>query len=465
MTSFLRDDKACRSNQEIIIGLLSLGCARTLVDSEIVLGCLKKEGYKVSTKIGESNFAIVNTCGFIEDAKKESIETILELIELKKSQKLLGVVVLGCLPQRYGDELQKELPELDGVVGTNQYELLPRLVRDILEKHEKVFDYKATPRYLPGENTPRFGLTPPHYAYIKVSEGCTHACSYCVIPKMKGPHRSRSLQAILREVRQRAKTNRLSEINLVGQDTASYGLDLEKKLMLPLLLTELAKLRLSHWIRTLYLHPGHVSDELIEVMAKNPAICKYVDLPIEHSHEGVLQRMNRGITRHQIEKLIGKLRQSIPGVAIRTSIIVGFPGESKEEFEDLRTFLKEIRFDKLGAFRFSNEEGSRAFAMPGQIAEEVKNERLDEIMRLQQVISQEINETYVGKTLAVLIDSADDEENNTYYGRTQGDAPEVDGQVIVHSGLSLKAGDFVNVRIEDAMEYDLEGSYESFISL
>lgn len=440
------------------IGLVSLGCARTLVDSEAALGGLKKEGYEIVRDVRRADIAIVNTCGFIEEAKRESIDTILELCELKKKGRLSAVVVLGCLAQRFGPEIRDEISEVDAIVGTNNYGDLAAVLEPLRNK-KKVFEVKAKPHYLVDENTPRYSLTPEHFAYVKISEGCINACSYCVIPKMKGPHRSRTVESVVSEIRQLSRERRLSEVNLIGQDTAAFGFDRDRTFQLPRLLSEVAQLGVP-WVRLLYAHPGHVSEEMINVMADSPSICKYVDFPIEHSHDAMLKRMNRGVTRAKMEWGMETLRKKMPGAAIRTTIIVGFPGETEEEFSDLMAFLKEARFERLGAFMFSQEEGSRAFNMPDQIPQEVKEERFRLVMEQQKEISQELNEAHLGKTVRVLVDKKNPKETGIFYGRTEGDAPEVDQEVEIHSRAALFPGNFVEVKITDALEYDLIASYE-----
>jgi ribosomal protein S12 methylthiotransferase len=439
------------------IALVSLGCSRTLVDSEVALGGLIQEGYSVVANVEEADIAIVNTCGFIEEAKAESIETILRLCQLKEQGKLGAVVVLGCLAQRYGPELQKGIKEADAIIGTNNYGDLAKVLKG-LKKKKKVYRVEPKPYYLLDENTPRYSLTPDYFAYVKISEGCINACSYCVIPKMKGAHRSRPLESILNEIQLLAGQKKLSEINLVGQDTAAYGFDQERTFKLPQLLDEIAKLNLVPWLRLLYAHPGHVSEELIDMIAKHRSLCKYVDFPIEHSHDAMLKRMNRGVTREKMEWGIRALRKKIPGVSIRTTLIVGFPGETEEEFQDLLSFLEEYRFDRVGAFKFSAEEGARAYTMETQISDELKQDRYDAVMALQQKISREINESWIGQNVTVLIEEKDPDDHGVYHGRTERDAPEVDGQVIVHSEKILEPGQFVLTEITDALEYDLVGN-------
>ncbi len=442
------------------VGLVSLGCARTLVDSEVALGGLKKEGYEIVSDVRQADVAVVNTCGFIEEAKLESIETILDLCRMKKRGELQAVVVLGCLAQRYGPELEEELKEVDGIIGTNNYGDLAQVLKPLKDKH-RVYEVKAKPYYLLDENTPRYSLTPSHYAYVKISEGCINACSYCVIPKMKGPHRSRTIESILNEIKNLARERKLSEINLIGQDTAAFGYDQDREFKLPRLLSEIAALRLVPWVRLLYAHPGHVTEELISAMAEHPAICKYVDFPIEHSHDDMLKRMNRGVTRAKMEWGIETLRKRMPGVSIRTTVIVGFPGETEEEFRDLMDFLKETRFERLGAFIFSPEEGARAYAMADQVPQHIKTERFNAVMAQQQEISRELNDSLSGKTLKVLVDEKDPNEEGLFYGRTEADAPEVDNQVSFHSSAALLPGDFVDVRVTDALEYDLVGAHSA----
>lgn len=439
------------------VGLVSLGCARTLVDSEVALGGLKQEGFEIVADVRKADVAIVNTCGFIEEAKVESVETILSLCELKKKGKLSAVVVLGCLAQRFGPELQKELEEVDGIVGTNNYGDLAKVLLPLKNK-KKVYQVEPKPYYILDEKTPRFTLTPAYTAYVKISEGCINACSYCMIPKMKGPHRSRPVESIVEEVRRLAGERKLSEINLIGQDTAAFGFDRDRTFQLPRLLDAVADLDLVPWIRLLYAHPGHVTEEMIDAIARHPSICKYVDFPIEHSHDAMLKRMNRGVDRAKMVWGIETLRKKMPGVAIRTTIIVGFPGETEEEFRDLMDFLKTYRFERLGVFKFSREEGARAYDMPDQIAPELSQERHDAVMAQQQEISSQIHDALLGKTMRVLIEEKDPAQKGLYHGRTEMDAPEVDGQIAVTSVKSLKPGDFVNARITGSLEYDLVGA-------
>lgn len=437
------------------VGLVSLGCARTLVDSEVALGGLKKEGYRIVRDVQDADIAIVNTCGFIEEAKTESIEAILRLCEMKKKGQLSAVVVLGCLAQRHGAELRKEIAEADAIVGTDNYADLARVLEPLRKMKKQVYEVKDKPRYLLDENTPRHRLTPEHFAYVKISEGCINACSYCVIPRMKGAHRSRTIESVLAEIERAASERPLAEVNLIGQDTAAFGYDRSRTFELPALLRAIGKQNRVPWARLLYAHPGHVTQDLIDAMADSPTICRYVDFPIEHSHDAMLVRMNRGVTRAKMAWGLEALRKKMPGVSIRTTVIVGFPGETDEEFADLMEFLRQSRFERLGAFMYSEEEGARSVAIEGKIEPHVKLERFNAVMEQQQRISQEVNDALVGKTLRVLIDEKDAKEKDLYYARTEGDAPDVDGQVILRSAVPLKTGHFVDARILDALEYDL----------
>ena len=440
------------------VNLVSLGCARTLVDSEVALGDLAQKGYSIVRDLGAADVAIVNTCGFIEEAKAESIETILRLCDMKKRGRLKAVVVLGCLAQRHGEELRKELSEVDAIVGTNNFGDLAAVLEPLKAK-QKIYKVEPKPYYLLDENTPRYQLTPGHYAYVKISEGCLNACSYCAIPKMKGVHRSRSVESIVAEIRSIASSRKISEINLIGQDTAAFGYDVDKKFGLPALLRAVQRENAVPWVRLLYAHPGHVTEEMIDAIAESPSICKYIDFPVEHSHDDMLKRMNRGVDRARMLWGIDTIRKKIPSASIRTTVIVGFPGETDEEFEDLMQFLKDVRFERLGTFQFSREEGTRAYNMEDQIPKKVSQERYDAVMAQQREISEELNRAAVGKPARVLIDEKSPDEEGVFFGRTEADAPDVDGQVIVRSAKKLAAGDFIDVMIEDALEYDLMATY------
>ena len=407
------------------VGIVSLGCPRNLVDSESILGRLRFKGHPI-VDIEKADVAIVNTCGFIEDSKEESIDVILDLVELKKAGRLKKIIVYGCLAQRYKDTLQKELPEVDAFVGR------------VSLNHE----------------LKRFPLTPRHYAYLKICEGCINNCSFCVIPSIKGRFTSLDAAAIIKKVLDYDK-NKISELNIIGQDITGYGLDLCGSPKLEELLGKIIKsARHIGWVRLLYLYPSRITEELLYLIKDSPRICKYIDLPVQHINNRILKLMHRNMKKSDILKLIEKIRKIIPQVALRTSVIVGFPSETDKEFRELLNFIKEASFERLGAFIYSREEGTAAFDFNGQIAQKVKKERFSAVMSLQQDISRKVNERFMNRIMDVLID---EKKSGSFLGRTQYDAAEVDGLVYVRSRRQLKPGDFVKVRITDTLEYDLVG--------
>jgi len=411
------------------VAMLSLGCSKNLVDSEGILADFVKKGYKVIDEAVKADVAIVNTCAFIEDAKRESINTILDLIELKKQGRIKKIIVAGCLPERYKKVLRKEMAEIDIFSGVRKFS-------------------KSDP-------DDRLLITPSHYAYIKISEGCDNRCSYCVISKIRGPYKSRGMQAILKEINDiRERSNgKLKEINLISQDLTYYGMDLYGKLSLASLLRRINKD--IKWVRLLYAHPAHFNDELIDIIKNSAHICKYVDLPVQHISDKLLKSMGRKITKKQILDLITKLRKNIPDIAIRSSLIVGLPGETEKEFKELLGFIKDIKFERLGIFTYSREEDTPAYSFKGQVSDKEKRLRLDEAMKLQQDVAKNVNARFFGKTLEVLIEEK--QEDGVYLGRTYADAPEVDGQVYVKTTKTIKPGNFVDVMITDTLEYDLVG--------
>jgi ribosomal protein S12 methylthiotransferase len=442
-------------DQKIKIGIISLGCPRNLVDSEVLLGVLKGSGFEI-TDMKDADIGIVNSCAFIDEAKRESIDMILELIDLKRKAKLSSVVVAGCLPQRYGKTLLKELPEVDAFVGCDQIEEIGDVVKR-LDRGDRFCKINSQPSFIYNHTHPRIHITPPHYIYVKISEGCINNCSFCVVPLIKGNYRSRPIESILKEVADISKRQKLSEINLIGQDTTNYGKDLYGAPAIKDLLKKLCSFRdYRRWIRLLYTYPSHIDMELIDIIAKEGSICKYMDLPIQHINDKILKKMNRKMGRRDIINLIDKIRKHIPGIVLRSSVIVGFPGESECDFEELIEFIREVRFERLGVFTYSREEGAPAYNYRNQIDEELKLKRFNTLMSVQKEIAESINKSYLGKTIEVLIDEKDETSKGTYIGRTQGDAPEVDGEVFV-KGEGLKAGDFVNVKITDTLEYDLVG--------
>lgn len=412
------------------VGVINLGCARNLVDSQEILGRLKKTGNRI-VDIEHADVAIVNTCSFVADAKKESIDTILELLELKKQGKLKKVIVAGCLAQRYGKELAAEMKGIDAIVGT--------------------------PSFLKNEVADQVSLTPKHFAYVKICESCYNRCSFCAIPGIKGKFSSKTIESVLEEIKRLDKAG-VKEVNIIGQDITAYGMDLYREKSLARLLKEIVKVAENiQWIRLLYAFPAHVTDELIEVMATEPKICKYIDMPLQHISDNLLLSMNRGITTAQTKALINKMRKRMPTASLRTTFIVGMPGETEENFQELREYMLETRFEKMGVFVYSREEKTAAYDMPGQVAETVKKKRMNTLMKEQQSISHDVQQGFVGRTLKVLIDEKEEGSNDIYIGRSEYDAPDVDGSVYVNSKRVLKPGDFVNVKITDALEYDLVG--------
>jgi len=440
------------------IGIKSLGCPKNFVDTEVICGILRENGYQISGKIDNSDIVIINTCSFIRDAVEESIEEILNLVKLKKEGKIKHIIVTGCLPQRYKDDnLSQELPEVDAFLGTGDLLEIDKVTKNILQG-EQIYKVSPKPNFLYNHNTPRTILTPQHYAYIKISEGCQNNCSYCLIPKLRGNHRSRKMEDIIEEVKRLSENQNLVEIILIGQDTTLYGIDLYGEYKLAELLKKLSLLKLKNlkWIRLLYTHPVHYNDELIEVVASYPKICSYLDLPLQHISDKILGRMNRPIEKSKVISLINKLRDRIPNLTLRTTFIVGFPGETDKDFEELLSFVKEFRFERLGAFIFSREEGTPAYDFPRQIPMRIKKERLKELMLTQQSISKEINSSYIGKEVKVLVDEIQSGEPKIAIGRTKGDAPEIDGKVVIR-GDKIQVGKFIKVKVTEASEYDLVG--------
>jgi ribosomal protein S12 methylthiotransferase len=440
------------------VSLISLGCPRTLVDSELYLGRLKQAGFRVVESAEGSQTVIINTCAFVQDAIKESIDTILQAVELKRQGKIKAVVVAGCLVQRFKDELIKELPDVDGFVGVDGFGDIETVVQRAL--HGKQPRRIRRRPVVPHRDiiVARESLTPSHYAYLKISEGCLKGCSFCIIPKIKGPLSSRPLEAVVAEARQIVEERGVQELIVVGQDTSDYGVDLYGSPRIASLLAALAKIEGLRWIRLLYCHPRGISTDLIETIRDEPRICKYLDMAIEHADDEVLARMNRKMTQAQLRERIQRLREAMPTIALRTSVIVGFPGETEGAFTRLLAFLQEARFERLGAFKYSNEEGSAAFRLPDHVPDVVKQERFDRLMQLQQEIAASVNAQALGSVREVLIDEANTQEPLQFVGRTSADCPEVDGVVYVRSGQPLTPGTFVPVRITDSYEYDLVGT-------
>lgn len=435
-----------------VIGFISLGCAKNQVDCERMMYRVQEAGYTVSGEIVGCDVVVINTCGFIDSAKSEAIDHILMAGALKAEGKIGKILVTGCLSQRYQDEIIKEMPEVDGVLGTGSYTEIVPAIEALLEGNTvSQFDSIDAPE----EETWRILTTPEHYAYIKIAEGCDNRCSYCVIPSLRGKYRSRQMDDVLYEARMLAGTG-VKELIVVAQDTSRYGTDLpEHKRLLPELLRELAKIEGIHWIRVHYVYPDEIDDEFIRVMAEEPKIVKYLDIPIQHCNDHILELMNRRGNGAFLRQLFKKLRAEIPGLVIRTSLITGLPGEGEEEFQELLDFLKEVRLERAGAFPFSPEEGTKAAQME-HVDADVAMERAQQVELLQSGIMDDYNASMVGKTLEVLVDGYD-EEYEQFFGRTFADSPEIDGRVWIASQEPLHEGDFVMVQIDGTQDGDLIG--------
>ena len=435
-------------------GFVSLGCVKNLVDTEVMLGLLQDGGVELIDDPAEADILVVNTCGFIDAAKEESLQTILQMAEFKKTGRCRGLIVAGCLGQRYQQELLDEMPEVDVILGTAAWGRIQEAVAAALEGRRALFIDSLTTLY--DEKTPRISTMPSYSAYVKVAEGCSNCCTYCVIPSVRGAFRSRPIESVVEEVRHLAQKG-VREINLVAQDTTSYGKDLYGQPNLVALLKELAVIDGVEWIRLLYCYPRYFTDELIAYMASEPKICRYVDLPLQHIHDGVLQAMNRRDRQADIDLLLQKIRQAMPDVVLRTSFIVGFPGETEEQFAFLEQWLETARFDHVGVFTYSQEEGTAAGAMAEQVPEEVKQERYHRLMALQSKISEEINRSLEGRELEVIVTGLDETHPEVILARSYREAPDVDGQIYVEtSGQDgLKVGDSLKVRIAQGFSYDL----------
>lgn len=429
--------------------LISLGCDKNLVDSEVMLGLLNKAGHQITNDETEADVVVVNTCAFIKDAKEESINTIIEMGELKKTGKLKKLIVAGCLSQRYKDEIMTELPEIDVIIGATNFD---KIVEAIGTDEKAIVDDID---YTPVSVRERIVTTTASMAYLKIAEGCNKMCTYCIIPHIRGRYRSVLMDSLLDSARRLADDG-IKELVLVAQETTLYGIDLYGEKRLPELLTKLSDIDGIEWIRLLYCYPEEITDDLIETMAANPKICHYIDIPIQHSENAILKRMGRRTSREDIVELVGRLRSAMPDIAIRTTLISGFPGETQEQHNGLVDFVDQCEFDRLGVFTYSPEEGTPAASYPDQVDEAVAEKWRDEIMELQQEISYEKNQEFVGTVLKVLIEGylADDD---VYVGRTYRDAPGVDGIVFVSAPYELMSGTYVDVRITEGNEYDLTG--------
>ncbi len=443
------------------VGMVSLGCPKNLVDSEVMLGILARQGYELTPHAGEADIILVNTCAFIEPAKQESIDTILEMAEYKKSGSARKLVVAGCLVERYRQEILKEIPEVDFVIGTNELEKVLEACGS--EGLERQTEGKAEP-YLYHEFTPRVLATPNYSAYLKIAEGCDHPCSFCVIPQMRGRFRSRRFASVLREAENLARQG-VREVTIVGQDTTSYGEDLGLREGLAALLRELGQIPELVWVRFLYCYPNRVTDALIAAVAESPKVAKYFDIPLQHASGQVLKLMRRGSSGAHFLRLLEKIRRAVPDVTLRTSFIVGFPGETEDDFKALLDFVAAAEFDHLGVFLYSNEESSRSFALPGQVAAPVARRRQKQLMALQRKISRRRLRAKIGQSLPVLVEGRSDETDLLYQGRFESQAPGIDGHVLINEfdGPEPRAGEFRWATITDSGDYDLIARLEATV--
>lgn len=430
---------------------ISLGCDKNLVDSEVMLGLINQKGYVMTNDETEADIIVVNTCCFINDAKEESITTILEMAELKKTANLKALIVTGCLAQRYKKEIQDEIPEVDGIIGTSSYENIVKVIEEALEGKTNVCltDINISPEI----ESKRVLTTGGYYSYLKIAEGCDKCCTYCIIPKLRGKFRSIPMERLINEARSLAEQG-VKELMLVAQETTLYGVDLYGEKSLPKLLKELCKIEGIEWIRILYCYPEEITDELIQVMKEEEKICNYLDMPIQHASDHVLKRMARRTNRQELIDIVTKLRREIPDIALRTTLITGFPGETQQDHESLLDFVDQMEFDRLGVFTYSPEEDTPAASMADQIEEEVKLQRKDELMQLQQEIAFDHAADMVGRKLRVMIEGRIPEDN-VYIGRTYMDAPNIDGYIFVEASGELMSGDFVTVEVTGAKDYDL----------
>lgn len=436
------------------LALISLGCSKNLVDSEHLLGILvQRRGFQLIENVEEADIVIVNTCGFIGDAKEESINTILEVGRLKETGSLKKLIVAGCLAQRYAKELLEEMPELDALIGTGDIDKIEEIIDEVFKDNRLIRSESLD--FLANAETERILTTFPHTAYLKIAEGCNRRCTYCIIPQLRGNLRSRTIEDIVKEAHKLSKKG-IRELNLLAQETTEYGIDLYGKKSLSDLLKELVKVEGIEWIRTYYMFPNSITDELIEVMKNEEKICKYFDVPIQHISDNILQNMSRAKSGENIKTLLNKIRKEIPEAVIRTSVIVGFPGEREEDYEELKAFINEFKFDYVGVFKYSREEDTIAHDLPYQVDEDIKQARWAELVNMQSEIAENKNKTYLGQEIEVLIDGISSESEFMLEGRTRGQALEIDGKVLTNDGTA-KQGEIVKVKIEQNFEYDFVG--------
>jgi ribosomal protein S12 methylthiotransferase len=446
------------------IGFISLGCPKNLVDSEVMMGQLKKHGYELTTTRENADVIVVNTCGFIQSAKEESINTILEMAELKDTANLKRLVVAGCLVERYRQDLLNQLPEVDAVLGTSEIEKIVAAVdpaavaaQDAAFVTSNAWMTRGLPTYLYDENSPRLLATPRHFAYIKIAEGCDHTCAFCAIPQMRGNYRSRRAGSILREAEQLAAQG-VKELILISQDSTQYGLDLGIKDGLADLLRSLARIDGIEWVRVMYTYPNSLSDATLAVMAQESKVCNYLDMPLQHASASVLKQMRRGGNRQLLEKLLTRVRQFVPDITLRTTFIVGFPGETEEDFEELMRFVRDIEFDRVGVFTYSDEEGTHGYGIDGKVPARAMRSRRAKLMREQARISKRRNKALIGRRFKALLEGVSQETELLLQARLESQAPEVDGHVLINDvpeGFNSQPGEFVEIEITEAHEYDL----------
>ena len=436
------------------LALISLGCSKNLVDSEHYLGILSnRKQMELTSDVADADIVIVNTCGFIGDAKKESIETILEVGELKQTGKLKKLIVAGCLAQKYSEEILNEMPEVDAVIGTGDIDKIESLVDEIL-KDKKVVE-TSNINFLANAQTERIRTTAAHTAYLKISEGCNRHCTYCIIPQMRGRLRSRTIEDIVEEAKNMVASG-VREINLLAQETTEYGIDIYGDKKLAALMRELCKIEGLKWLRAYYMHPEYITDELIQTIKEEEKICKYFDVPIQHVSDNILQNMARAKSGKQVKDVLARIRTAIPDATIRTTLIVGFPGETEENFQELRDFVEEFKFDYAGVFKYSREEDTVAYKLPNQVDEEVKERRYADLVNLQSEIAEKKNRKLLGSIVDVMIDGVSTESEYLLEGRTRGQALEIDGKVLTTDGTA-RPGEIVKVKIEQNFEYDFIG--------
>ena len=443
------------------VGFISLGCPKNLVDSEVMMGHLKQNGYQITADAADAETVVINTCGFIDSAKKESIDTILEAAQLKTNGQAKRIIVAGCLVERYRDELKAAIPEVDAFIGTNQ-------INDILAVCDPKTNTRSLPvvpignqsaTYLYDESTPRVLATPSHYAFVKIAEGCDRPCAFCFIPQMRGHFRSRRFGSIVAEVHQLAEEG-IKEIILVAQDSSRYGEDLGKQDALARLLRELSHVDGIEWVRVMYTYPTHISDAFLDVLAEEPKAVKYLDMPLQHASQNVLRLMKRGGNRKSLERLIERVRQRVPGIAVRTTFISGFPGETEDDFKELMSFIKNVEFDRVGVFTYSDEEGTPAFALAEKVPHRIAARRRNALMKEQAKISRRKNKARVGEVVPVLFEGESKESELLWQGRMETQAPDIDGCVLINDvpdGMVPAAGELVSVEITEGHEYDLIG--------